>query len=51
MHIPADATARLQRERPQLLFDLQRNEKDDVSAEHPVVFEQLSAALDEHLAA
>ena len=50
MHIPADATARLQRERPQLLFDLQRNEKDDVSAEHPVVFEQLSAALDEHLA-
>ena len=50
MHMPADETARLQRERPQLLFDLQRNEKDEVSAEHAHVFDRLSAALDEHLA-
>ena len=50
MHMPADETARLQRERPQLLFDLQRNEKDDVSAEHPDVFARLNTALDEHLA-
>jgi len=50
MHMPADETARLQRERPQLLFDLTRNEKDDVSAEHPEILRQLSAALDEHLA-
>ena len=31
MHVPPDETDRLQRERPQLLFDLQRNERDDVA--------------------
>ena len=50
MHVPPDETERLQRERPQLLFDLQRNERDDVAAEFPQVFQRLSAALDEHLA-
>lgn len=50
MHVPFDETERLQRERPQLLFDLQRNERDDVTAEFPRVFQRLSAALDEHLA-
>jgi len=50
MHMPADETARLQRERPQLLFDVQHNEKDDVSANCPQVLERLSAALDTHLA-
>ena len=50
MHVPRDETECLQRERPQLLFDLQRNEKDDVAAEFPQVFQRLSAALDEHLA-
>ena len=49
MHVPFDETERLQRERPQLLFDLQRNERDDVAAEFPQVFRRLSAALDEHL--
>ena len=49
MHIEADETARLQRERPQLLFDLRRNERDDVSGEHPEDLGRLSAALDEHL--
>ncbi len=49
MHVPSDETERLQRERPQLLFDLQRNERDDVAAEFPQVFQRLSAALDEHL--
>ncbi|MDE2724040.1 MAG: sulfatase-like hydrolase/transferase [Gemmatimonadota bacterium] len=49
MHVPSDETERLQRERPQLLFDLQRNERDDVTAEFPQVFRRLSAALDEHL--
>ena len=50
MHVPPEETERLQRERPQLLFDLQRNERDDVAAEFPQVFQRLSAALDEHLA-
>lgn len=50
MHVPADETTRLQQERPQLLFDLRRNERDDVSAEYPEVYRRLSAALDEHLA-
>ncbi len=50
MHVPPDETERFQRERPQLLFDLQRNERDDVAAEFPQVFQRLSAALDEHLA-
>ena len=50
MHVPSDETERLQRERPQLLFDLQRNERDDVAVEFPQVFQRLSAALDEHLA-
>ena len=50
MHVPSDETERLQRERPQLLFDLQRNERDDVAAEFPQIFQRLSAALDEHLA-
>ena len=50
MHVLPDETERLQRERPQLLFDLQRNERDDVAAEFPQVFQRLSAALDEHLA-
>ena len=49
MHVLSDETARLQRERPQLLFDLQRNERDDVAAEFPQVFRRLSTALDEHL--
>jgi len=49
MHVPSDETERLQCERPQLLFDLQRNERDDVAAEFPQVFRRLSAALDEHL--
>lgn len=43
-------TARLQQQRPQLLFDTHRNENDDVSGEHPRVFARLSAALDAHLA-
>jgi arylsulfatase len=50
MHIPADETARLQRERPQLLFDMENNEKEDVSAEFPDLFRRLSAKLDAHLA-
>ncbi len=50
MHVPPDETERLQRERPQLLFDLQRNERDDIAVEFPQVFQRLSAALDEHLA-
>ena len=50
MHVSSDETERLQRERPQLLFDLQRNERDDVTAEFPQVFRRLSSALDEHLA-
>ena len=50
MHVPSDETERLQRERPQLLFDLQRNERDDVAVEFPQVFQRLNAALDEHLA-
>ena len=50
MHVPFDETERLQRERPQLLFDLQRNERDDVAVEFPQIFQRLNAALDEHLA-
>jgi choline-sulfatase len=50
MEMPADETARLQKERPQFLFDTHRNEKDDVSAEHPDIFARLNAALDKHLA-
>ena len=50
MHMPADETARLQQERPQFLFDLERNEKDDVAAENPQVLTRLNAALDAHLA-
>ena len=50
MHVSPDETEHLQRERPQLLFDLHRNERDDVAAEFPQVFQRLSAALDEHLA-
>lgn len=46
----SEHAARLWAERPQLLFDLQNNEQDDVSAEHPEVLQRLSAALDEHLA-
>jgi hypothetical protein len=42
--------SRLQRERPQLLLDLEHNEKDDVSAQHPDAFQRLDAALDAHLA-
>jgi arylsulfatase len=49
MHMPADETRRVWRERPQLLFDMEDNEKDDVSVEHPEVFSRLSAALDEQL--
>ena len=49
MHMPAEDTARFQRERPQLLFALERNEKDDVSAEFPAIFRRLSEALDVHL--
>ncbi|HJN28264.1 MAG TPA: sulfatase-like hydrolase/transferase [Candidatus Latescibacteria bacterium] len=41
--------SRLQTERPELLFDLLVNEKDDVSADHPDVLKRLRAALDEHL--
>jgi hypothetical protein len=50
MHIPAEETARLQSKRPQLLFDMENNEKEDVSAEYPDVFQRLSAELDAHLA-
>ena len=49
MHMAADDTRRLWQERPQLLFDMAVNEKDDVSAEHPEIFQRLSAALDQHL--
>lgn len=48
MHGSADETARLQRERGQLLFDLRRNERDDVAAGHPEVLRRLSAELDAH---
>ena len=50
MHIPLDETKRLQRDRPQILYDLECNEKDDVSSAFPEVLRRLSAALDEHLA-
>lgn len=50
MHIPPDETKRLQRDRPQILYDLERNERDDVSSAFPEVLRRLSAALDEHLA-
>ena len=50
MHILPGETRRLQRHRPQLLYDLERNERDDVSAEFPEVLHRLGAALDEHLA-
>ncbi len=50
MHITPDETKRLQREWPQILYDLERNERDDVSSAFPEVLRQLSAALDEHLA-
>ena len=49
MHIPLDETKRLQRDRPQILYDLERNERDDMSAAFPEVLRRLSAALDEHL--
>ena len=37
MHIPLDETKRLQRDRPQILYDLERNERDDVSSAFPEV--------------
>ncbi len=49
-HMSADETARCHRERPQLLFDLQQNERVDVSAQHADVLAHLHAALDDHLA-
>lgn len=50
MHMPAQETARAHRERPQLLFDLRRDEKDDVSTQYPDVLQRLHTALDDHLA-
>lgn len=50
MHVAADESARLQRERPQLLYYLRVNERDDVAADHPEVVARLGAALDAHLA-
>ena len=50
MHIPPDETRRLQRQRPPILYDLERNERDDVSSAFPEVLHRLGAALDEHLA-
>lgn len=50
MHIPPDEARRLQRDRPQLVYDLERNERDDVSSEFPEVLHRLGAALDGHLA-
>lgn len=49
MEMPYEDTRRFWKERPQLLFDMDVNEKDDVSAQHPDVFQRLSAALDAHL--
>ena len=49
-HMSADETARCHRERPELLFDLQQNERVDVSAQHADVLAHLHAALDDHLA-
>ena len=50
MHIPPEETERLQRDRPQILYDLERNERDDVSSAFPEGLRRLSAALDDHLA-
>ena len=50
MHIPPDLAERLQRDRPQILWDLERGEMDGVSPEFPEVLRRLSTALDEHLA-
>ena len=50
MNIPPEETKRLQRDRPPILYDLGRNERDDVSSAFPEVLHRLSAALDEHLA-
>ena len=44
MHIPPEETERLQRERPPILYDLGRNERDDVSSAFPEVLHRLSAA-------
>lgn len=51
MTMAAHQTARLQQERPELLFDLRINERDDVSRQHPEVFERLRTALTRHLTA
>ena len=50
MHVPPGETGRLQRDRPELLYDLERNEREDVSAEFPEVLRRLGTALDQHLA-
>lgn len=49
MHISAEEAARLRRERPLLLFDIQGDEAEEVSSQHPQVVARLKAALDAQL--
>ena len=49
MHMSAEDTVRFQEERPQLLFDLKQNERDDVSDDFPDELRRLEMALDAHL--
>ncbi|MBT3342093.1 MAG: sulfatase-like hydrolase/transferase [Gemmatimonadetes bacterium] len=49
--LSAGDVLRLQSGRPELLYDLENNEQEDLSARHPDVVGRLRAALDEHLVA
>jgi len=45
MHMPDEDARKMQRERPQILYDIQANEKENVADQYPEVVERLGAHL------
>ena len=46
MHVPTEEAGKMQRERPQILYDIQTNEKENVAAQCPEAAERLESFLD-----